>query len=839
MVHLAITDAPSDAWQQVSVQVLSASLIAQGSTTPMQVWTATPGNASSGMLNLVDLSSVASLLGTVQVQAGTYTTLQLTINTDPSTMTLVDASGNTIPAADISVQGSGTLNVALTFSLVVTASGTTTLQADFDLADPLSIVEETLGSSVSVVLDLQVKPKPLPAQAGNLQFARKPGQVTATTASGFTLTDAGGASFTYVTDGNTLYRDADTHSAGSASGLTSGEYALVDSNLDSDGSLYARRVWYAATATALPRDTPEGLVLGVDATAGTFSVVAQAPGSSTSQPTWAPQTVTVTASTAWTFKGSVAMGSGTSYLADIWRGCRVDVQLDSSGTTATAVNVEAAYDEGIISAASASSLTFGAPGGITPPPPTPTPGGAGPNPPPNSPPPSANLAPRSYTYYASSTDPTLDFSWWYFGLPSGVDSSAADLVTVVNAGLTTGLPVNAMVHLYWDTTNNTWDIYELILQPEHLNTAEITAAYVDGGSGSGTMGITCLNPLNNFSTTPGTAPTPLTITLDYQGDLQTVVSSTTWADNIITTDFPVPSSSWASLLVPPASPTGSGVDLWVRPVIDGSGMDWHAYSVAAFTGKVPARPAITSFTANPTAISSGASSDLTAVFSNGTGVINPGNLAVTSGTPVSVSPTATTVFTLTVTAPNGCMVSQSTVVKVGGTNLAPAIGSFQAMPPAIPGGATASLVAFFRGGTGVITPDNLSISPGIPVPVTPTATTTYTLTVTGASGTTPATQTATVTVKAPPPAPAITSFAASPTSITAGATATLTAVYSGGMGVITPGFLPAPPNGVAITVQPRITTTYTLTVRNPAGQQTTLTATVTVTPASGNAGANP
>jgi len=63
----------------------------------------------------------------------------------------------------------------------------------------------------------------------------------------------------------------------------------------------------------------------------------------------------------------------------------------------------------------------------------------------------------------------------------------------------------------------------------------------------------------------------------------------------------------------------------------------------------PPPPSIASFTANSGTITTGSNATLTAVFANGTGVITPGNLTATSGVGVSVSPTATTTYVLTVT----------------------------------------------------------------------------------------------------------------------------------------------------------------------------------------------
>jgi hypothetical protein len=79
----------------------------------------------------------------------------------------------------------------------------------------------------------------------------------------------------------------------------------------------------------------------------------------------------------------------------------------------------------------------------------------------------------------------------------------------------------------------------------------------------------------------------------------------------------------------------------------------------------------------------------------------------------------------------------------------------------------------------------------------------------------------------PPPSPTITSFSASPTTLTTGLSAALTGVFANGTGVITPGNLPAT-SGVAVTVSPTATTTYTLSVTNASNTAVTATATVTI-----------
>jgi hypothetical protein len=166
-------------------------------------------------------------------------------------------------------------------------------------------------------------------------------------------------------------------------------------------------------------------------------------------------------------------------------------------------------------------------------------------------------------------------------------------------------------------------------------------------------------------------------------------------------------------------------------------------------GSSPTPPSISSFTSSPTVVTNGAKASLTGVFSNGTGVITPGSISATSGTAVSVTPPngATTTYTLTVTGATGTNPVTATVAVQAVA--APSITSFTASLASITPGGSANLTGVFAGGTGVITPGNLSATSGTAVSVSPTTTTTYTLTVTNAAGT-QIMQTATVTVSSGP-----------------------------------------------------------------------------------------
>jgi len=234
-------------------------------------------------------------------------------------------------------------------------------------------------------------------------------------------------------------------------------------------------------------------------------------------------------------------------------------------------------------------------------------------------------------------------------------------------------------------------------------------------------------------------------------------------------------------------------------------------------GSTSDSPSIAAFAASPPGVASGHSATLTASFSGGTGKIDNGVGTVSSGTPVTVTPSVTTTYTLTVTGTSGQTVTATAVVTVT------SITSFVALPASIDFGQSAALTAVFAGGTGEIDNGVGTVTSGTPVTVTPSVTTTYTLTATGAAGQT-VTKTAVVTVGAP----TIVSFTAAPTSISLGDSATLTAVFSGGTGSVD-NSVGTVTSGTPVTVTPTTTTTYTLRVTNGTTYVES-TATITVGP---------
>ncbi|MGC2618846.1 MAG: hypothetical protein WA414_07360, partial [Acidobacteriaceae bacterium] len=125
----------------------------------------------------------------------------------------------------------------------------------------------------------------------------------------------------------------------------------------------------------------------------------------------------------------------------------------------------------------------------------------------------------------------------------------------------------------------------------------------------------------------------------------------------------------SGVITPGNLPVTSGVDVAVTPAATTT----YTLTVTPATGSavtatttvtVDPAPTIASFVAASTTINAGQSTTLTGTFANGTGVITPGNLTATSGTAVTVSPAATTDYTLTVTNPAGASVTAAVTVTV-------------------------------------------------------------------------------------------------------------------------------------------------------------------------------
>src|SRR6266542_1706792 len=251
---------------------------------------------------------------------------------------------------------------------------------------------------------------------------------------------------------------------------------------------------------------------------------------------------------------------------------------------------------------------------------------------------------------------------------------------------------------------------------------------------------------------------------------------------------------------------------------------------------VPSLPTISSFTASTSSITSGNPSVLSWSVTGATGLrLDPGNVNVTGLTSKSVTPTATTTYVLTATNSAGAA-ARSVTVTVTNTPPPPphpTLSSFTASPGSITSGQSSVLSWSVTGATSLrLDPGNITVTGLTSKPVTPTATTTYVLTATNSAGAVTRSVTVTVTGNpTPPPLPTISSFTASPGSITSGQSSLLSWSVTGATG------LRLDPGNVTVTgltsrsVAPTATTTYVLTATNSAGAATrSVTVTVTGNP---------
>lgn len=254
-----------------------------------------------------------------------------------------------------------------------------------------------------------------------------------------------------------------------------------------------------------------------------------------------------------------------------------------------------------------------------------------------------------------------------------------------------------------------------------------------------------------------------------------------------------------------------------------------------------AKPTITAFTVaggTSAAVTSGKTIAIAATFSAGTATITSsagGSVSVTSGASVLVGPDASSTFKLRVTSRSGVIVQSGSTGQppdVAVNVVAPATftGTASVSPSAIQQGTGSGNFTFTAPGFGasVVAADvkdstdavvaTISTSGGtaqVPIPDTAPGTTQLNFKVVLRNGaTTPDTVSFPLVVVVGSP-PVIAAFTGSAPTITSGTSASLQATFTGGSGIITPGNIPILSGGSAV-VAPTSTTTYKLTVTDPA-----------------------
>ncbi|WLT31102.1 DUF4382 domain-containing protein [Geothrix sp. PMB-07] len=480
---IILTDAPSDQWNAIEVVVTKVTLLNKADHTKEVV----AFQGTSSKINLVDLDSVGELLASAQLPAGTYDAVRITI--DPASVNLVKSDGTTVPPSQVHVQGA-TVQVALSSDLVVTASGSNAVQIDFDLGHPLFLVQMPNGDWS---LNLQARHRPIVGSLAQLAFRHRKGTIASVSATGFVLHTDAGNDLTVNVDTGAWFYDVDAKAVGSLAGLTAGKNALVKLRMQPDGSLWAVRVWYSASA--LQGWTPEGHVLSVDRAANRMLVTTN--GS-------VPRVIAIDSDTAFTFHESQALGTGQSVLGDVWAGFKVQVEVKDPLQVpmhASSVNIQRAVDGGVIKTATATSFTYHHPW----------------------------AGDRDHAY-------ANPFTWWYLGFPGVTSTLPGDFASAVTgAG---DVRVQGVSDLVWNSGSSAWDASTAVFLPVALPQGTISTSYSNGA-----LGFTFTNS--------SAASQAITVNLNTTVGAQPAVVEVARQAGVVTVN-PIDVSAWGTKLVSPA-----------------------------------------------------------------------------------------------------------------------------------------------------------------------------------------------------------------------------------------------------------------------------------------------
>lgn len=608
-MQLLVSDATSDDWATIGVQLVSVALIPQGGGSNVTIWSA---GSPAPALNLVQLDSLADVIGSVSVPVGTYAGAVITVAGNPGDVTLTvssnpesgfpAAAGSTIPSTQIAIQGTqgsaGHLTVPVTLNfdnpLVVSSSGPNALNVEFDLAHPAFIVAHDPPAADGTTLWAVNFNGPVRRHhVGDLRWLvlrHSYGTVQTVNGSSFTMardfpklpaTNPEGEVTSSIqltigldtTNGTILY-DADNHDArmvvnANFPSALDGKFVRVAARYQEDGTLTAVRVWYSATFANVWL-SPEGHVLSVDDATAVMTVENE---------DGLPVPVTIGPNTLFYFRApqnpaadAASIGQGPGFLAsgNIVRGFKVHVtpvDAFANPLVADTVDIERANYSGTISNAGTTGFTY-----------------------------TRNFLRASDDYSVSlgyipasaanmdpSGDAIMGFDWWYFTFPTQADTGAgavADFVSAssgsVNFGGTFG-PVAARgaSTALWSTSTSGWQVPMAILEPTPLPIAQVVSGIAGSSFTMALVGNTGGNSVAvDFDATAGSA------TLVYQVNRSGGVVTITPLDISNPADF----TSFTNNLT-----AGTLVKVWSVPQPAGTAASGSlkAYVIIYFTGTLP------------------------------------------------------------------------------------------------------------------------------------------------------------------------------------------------------------------------------------------------------------
>lgn len=279
------------------------------------------------------------------------------------------------------------------------------------------------------------------------------------------------------------------------------------------------------------------------------------------------------------------------------------------------------------------------------------------------------------------------------------------------------------------------------------------------------------------------------------------------------------------------TPTAAGTFTVMVTVTDAAHKAASANTTVTVTTPPPPALTLSSFSVSPVSISVGSSATFTAVVSGGVTPYSysytslPAGCTTSNASTLSCTPTAAGTSTVTLTVTDAAHSTVTGTVTLTVTNPPIVVNSFVANPTNVVLGGGTTLTVTASGGVGTLSyayTDPSGSGCGVSTHIdsdtcTPTAAGSYTITVTvtdSASQQTTGTVDFTVVL---PAGPSVTSFVATPSTITVGETSDLVVETSGGYGTLSYAYTGLPAgcasiDAATLTCTPAATGTFTLTV---------------------------
>jgi len=601
-----MSDASTDDWATIGVEVQSIALIPQGGGSPVTVY----APAQPAMVNLVELDQISEILANATVPAGTYTAATLMLSANPGDVALTASAdpnvgfaagpGAVIPSDQIQIQGTQgatgnlTVPVTVTFAspLVVSASQSNALDLEFDLAHPAFIIAHQppgAGMTIwSVDFRWPIRRHPID-DITHLVLRHMYGTVTAVASNNASITIskdlplvpvanpetpvATGLSLQILADSvnGTIFYDVDAKTSTTIKNFSTlassldGKYVRIAARYQEDGSLVAVRIWASSQFDGVWK-SPEGHVLHVDTASDVITV---------SNESGVAVPLSVDANTKFFFRrpadgaeDAAPIGTGPGFLADddLVRGFKVHASVvDPLATTLVAqtIDIETAEYSGRISSASDTGFNYRH---------------------------SYRTASDDYTinldYIASASangddadgNPVTGFKFWDFAYPTLVTSgpgAIGDFITTTNGAVNFGGSVGSVsawgtTAAHWEDPANAgwWSAPWVVLLPTPVPLGTVSTKFADG----------------TFAMTVAGGVTPAVINVSTAAGSATLVYQVDRSDNVVTvTAIDVTTSSGITALTTGLA-LGAKVKVYGIPQVNSS---LNAYVLAYFTGTDP------------------------------------------------------------------------------------------------------------------------------------------------------------------------------------------------------------------------------------------------------------